>query len=287
MNGPPPLPSEAPRAAQYEALLRVLHLLTAQRNPTALFQVLARELRHVITYDVIGLALYDAAVRQRHHALEIEPQPGVVPPADVPLEETMTWWVYHHQQPLVIPSVETETRFPQLMALLKTYGIQSVCGLPLTTVHRRLGGLFLGSARPHAYAEEEVCFLARVADHIALVIDNALNFETAQREKDRLALLLDLTNTLVANLELRDLLRAISASVRRVMRCDAVGVLLPEAAGHQLRLYALDFPSSKGIVQEESLVPLDGSLAGRPSGRGSPWCSTDPTPPRSVLRSTV
>jgi hypothetical protein len=49
MHGPPPLPSEAPHAAQYEALLRVLHLLTAQRNPTALFQVLARELRHVVT----------------------------------------------------------------------------------------------------------------------------------------------------------------------------------------------------------------------------------------------
>jgi len=67
MHGPPPLPSEAPHAAQYEALLRVIHRLTGQRNPTALFQVLARELRHVITYDVIGLALYDAAVRQRYY----------------------------------------------------------------------------------------------------------------------------------------------------------------------------------------------------------------------------
>ncbi len=127
-----PTPSETPHTAHYEALLRVVHLLTAQRHPTALFQVLARELRHVIPYDVIGLALYDAAVRQRHHALEIEG----VPLADVPLEETMTWWVYHHQQPLVIPAVATETRFPQVTALLKTYGIQSVCGLPLTTVHR-------------------------------------------------------------------------------------------------------------------------------------------------------
>jgi formate hydrogenlyase transcriptional activator len=178
--------------------------------------------------------------------------------------------VYQHQQPLVIPCVETETRFPRMMALLQQYGMQSACALPLTTVHRRLGGLSLSSAHPHAYAEEEVRFLARVADHVALVIDDALNFEAAQREKDRLALLLDLTNTLVANLELRDLLRAISASVRRVMRCDAVGVLVPEAAGHQLRLYALDFPSSKGIAAEESLVPLDGSLAGQAFRTGKP-----------------
>ena len=220
---------------------------------TALFQVLARELRHVVPYDGIGLALYDAAVRQgSSHALEIWPQPDVVPLADVPLAETISWWVYHHQQPMVIPAVATETRFPQVMARLKTYGIQSACGLPLTTVHRRLGGLVLGSTHPNAYAEEEMSFLALVVDHVALVIDDALNFEAAQREKDRLELLLDLTNTLVANLELRDLLRALAASVRRVMRCDGVGVLLPEAAGHQLRLYALDYPDSKGFVQEDT-----------------------------------
>ena len=280
MHGPPPLPSETPHAAQYEALLRVLHLLTAQRNPTALFQVLARELRHVITYDVIGIVLYDQATFQRFtsRCFEIVNQPSVVLPSDVPPEETMSWWVYQHQQPLVIPRVDTETRFPQVMALLKTYGIQSVCGLPLTTVHRRLGGLVLGSAHPHAYAEEEVCFLARVADHVALVIDDALNFEAAQREKDRLELLLDLTNTLVANLELRDLLRALSASVRRVMRCDAVGVFLPEAAGHQLRLYALDYPDSKGFSQEEILVPLDGSLAGQAFRTGKPVVLDRPDP---------
>jgi hypothetical protein len=43
---------------------------------------------------------------------------------------------------------------------------------------------------------------------VALVIDDALDFEAAQREKNHLELLLDLKNSLVANLELRDLLRA-------------------------------------------------------------------------------
>ena len=278
---PTPLPtrSEATHAARYEALLRVLHLLTAQRNPTALFRVLASELRHVVTCDGISLALYDAEVRKHYfYALEIGPQPGVVPLADLPLEETMTWWVYQHQQPLVIPDIDTETRFPQLMALLKTYGMQSICGLPLTTVHRRLGGLCLGSAYPNTYSEEEVCFLALVADHVALVIDDALNFEAAQREKDRLELLLDLTNSLVSNLELRDLLRAISASVRRVMRCDGVGVLLPDAAGRQLCVYALDYPDSKGFIQEETLVPLEGSLPGKAFQTGKPVVLDRPDP---------
>jgi formate hydrogenlyase transcriptional activator len=73
----------------------------------------------------------------------------------------------------------------------------------------------------------------------------------------------------VSNLELRDVLRAISANVRRVMHCDAVGVQLLEAE-HQLRLYALDFPDSQGFLQEEILTPLEGSLSGQAFQTGQP-----------------
>jgi len=39
-------------------------------------------------------------------------------------------------------------------------------------------------------------------------------------DNEHLKLLLDLNNNIVSNLELRDLLRAISASVRHMMKCD-------------------------------------------------------------------
>src|SRR5262249_20649897 len=153
--------------------------------------------------------------------------------------DMVTWWAYHRQQPEVIPCVDTETRFPRLMARLKPYGMQSACALPLTTVHRRLGGLGLGSTQPDAYPEEEISFLTLVADQLALAMDDALNFEAAQhahaelqRNHARLAVLLEVTNSVVANLELRDLLRVITATLRPVMHCDAVGVALPDEADH-------------------------------------------------------
>jgi formate hydrogenlyase transcriptional activator len=261
-------------------------MLTAQRDPKALFRVLTSELRHVVAFDGICIVLYDEAAHKIHsYMLEIMNQPGVVLPSDLMPEETMTWWVYQHQQPLVIPYVDMETRFPRMMALLTTYRIQSVCGLPLTTVHRRLGGLIIGSAHPDAYSEEEVCFLSLVADQVALAIENALNFEAAQlaqaalqRNNDRLKLILDVNNSLVSNLELRDLLRAISASVRRVMHCDVAGVALPDAEGDRLRLYALDFPDSKGFVQEGHLLPIAGSPLGRVFQTGKPLLQGRPDP---------
>ena len=51
--------------------------------------------------------------------------------------------------------------------------------------------------------------------------------EELRSNNERLKLLLDLNNAIVSNLELRDLLRAISASVRHMMKCDSVGALQP------------------------------------------------------------
>ena len=283
-QAPSPPGSEAPRAARYEALLRASQAISAQRDPKTVFQVLVRELRLVVPFDAIAVVLYDEATHQIcWHGLEIVHRPGAVPASDFAPEEMVTWWAYHQQQPVVIPTVATETHFPRMMARLQQYGIQSVCALPLTTVHRRLGGLGLGSTQCAAYPEEEVRFLTLVAAQVALAIDDALNFEAAQhahaelqRNNERLALLLEVTNSVVANLELRDLLRVITATLRRVMHCDAVGVVLPDGADQQLRLYALDFPAGKGFLQETMVLPMQGSASGQVFQTGKPLALSGP-----------
>ena len=77
-----------------------------------------------------------------------------------------------------------------------------------------------------------------------------------------LQLLLDVTNQLVPHLELRDLLRAVSKQVRRVMQCDFASLSLPDAENKVLRLYTVDFPESKGDLREEVAYPVEGSLSG-------------------------
>src|ERR1700745_3243810 len=153
--------------------------------------------------------------------------------------------------------------------ILDQLGISSTCTLPLTTMHRRLGVIEVGSSRPNAYPEEEVSFLSLVANHVTLTIEGALNFEEAQRAQaelqsnnERLKLLLDMTNTLVSNLEPRDLLRAISASIRQVMHCDIVGVWLPDADPSRMRQLAMDFPEGRGFLREDSLRSIAGTNLG-------------------------
>jgi formate hydrogenlyase transcriptional activator len=141
------------------------------------------------------------------------------------------------------------------VAQLKKIGLQSACAFPLSTAHRRLGSLVIASQKPNAYSEEEVRFLSLVADQIALAMDDAINFQASRRAQERLELLLDLTNRIVSTLDLRDLLREITANLRRVMQSECVGMQLPDAEDGRLRIYALDFPESNGLIAEGYLEP--------------------------------
>ena len=73
-------------------------------------------------------------------------------------------------------------------------------------------------------------------------------------QNNRLQLLLKLTSQITSNLELREVLRAISSNIREVMDCDAVHISLPDVASGEFRVYALDFPEGKGFVKEEMLI---------------------------------
>ena len=111
----------------------------------------------------------------------------------------------------------------------------------------------------------------------SMLLDRSLNSQEPpsarpelQRESDRLKLLLDMTTTLVSTLECRDLLRTVSASIRRVMHCDIVGVWLPDVERVHLRQLAMDFPKGKGFAKEDALQPIEGSVIGAVFKAGKP-----------------
>lgn len=91
-----------------------------------------------------------------------------------------------------------------------------------------------------------------------------------QHEQTKLKLVLDLTNSVLSNLDLKELIENISPSIRKVMQLDAVGLSLPTADGKHLQVYALDFPDGKGHFQLGELLPLD-SQPGQVFITGKPW----------------
>ena len=83
-----------------------------------------------------------------------------------------------------------------------------------------------------------------------------------QHERDRLVLLLDLSNRVASDLDLRQVFQAISSEIRRIFKCDFVGLARPDGTGKQLRQHMIDYPESKGLMKEGSFYPVEGSLSG-------------------------
>jgi formate hydrogenlyase transcriptional activator len=215
------------------------------------------------------------------HFVEAETETVIARDPQLAIEESDAWWVYQNQEPLVTSLEARDARFSKFQDSLRKYGILCACTLPLTTAHGKVGTLTFASKAPNVYSAEEVHFLSLVAEQIALAFDNALHFDAAQasqqqllKKNGRLELLLELTNHVVSNLELRDLLRAVVASTRRIMGCDGVGICLPDTDNTHLRLYALDFPFSDESVQEESLISIDEAFPGAVFRNGKLWCGS-------------
>jgi formate hydrogenlyase transcriptional activator len=233
---------------RYEALARIAELIRSHSEEEILFQTCASELHQVVAFD--GLSWFDpAAHRVQWHFLEpYDSAFEALAVRKIPKEETVVWWVYQNQQPLVIPFIDRETRFPLVAERLSKLGIRSLCALPLSTAHRKLGSLVFASHLDDAYSPEDQQFLSVVANQIAVALDDA-------RAQARLQLLLDITNRIVTKLELHDLLREIVASIRHSMQCDSVGVALPDPEDGELRRYAVDhaeFEMAVGSASERT-----------------------------------
>jgi formate hydrogenlyase transcriptional activator len=258
--------------ARHQALLEVAEAIAQHRDLGELFHELAERLHRVVEFEYLNLILHDPARNvMRLHILETEMPRKYGPGSEFPVGETPSGWVWETQQPFILDDIEKdETHFPALLQTLRENGVRSVCSLALTTAQRRLGVMSFGRGTPHTHSETEVAFLQQVARQVAVAVDNALNFATAQayqrqlaRERDRLRVLLEVNNAMISKLDLHALLNAISASLRRVIHHEYTSLAMFEPVTNQMRVLALDFPEGKGLIREEMIVPLDGSMTGK------------------------
>ena len=264
------LPGDSPEA-QHRALLEVAEAISQHRDLGELFHELAERLHRVVNFEYLNLILHDPARNvMRLHILESEMPRNTRLGTEFKVGQTPSGWVWETQQPFILDDLGKETPFAALLQNMRENGVKSVCSLPLTTAQRRLGVMSFGRSTTHHHTESEIAFLQQVARQVAVAVDNTLNFESAQayqrqlaRERDRLRVLLEVNNAVVSKLALHDVLRAIAASLRRVIHHEYTSLALYEPATNEMRVLAIDFPQGKGLIREEMLVSLEGSMTGK------------------------
>ena len=253
-------PTIAPRSDthRYKAVVRISEAIAACREPEELAKSLANELDNFLHFDHLHLTVL------KENSKEIEYRASGkrdLSFPDLPMEELPIWEAISSPDPLRVVHWDAEERSSRFKQWTKEMGIGSGVSVLMTTPHRRLGVLGIVRYKTSPFSDDDLGFLALIARVVAFALDDGLNLRRSLHQNDQLKLVLNVSNQITSNLELRDLLRAIAGSIRELMQCDAVSVSLLEPTSEKTRLFVLDFPQGKGILREEEILPI--SSAGK------------------------
>ena len=236
-----PRPGDDERLPRYEALLRISKSLATHKTIAELFEVLGDHLHQLVPFDYLALILYDeSADWMRLVVLEPPELPRPPDTLGAVADGGTAVVVWQTQKSAVIPIPERGPLDPGL-AFIRSLGRTVACWLPLTTAHGRLGVLNFGSSNTTDYAPDIVAFMEQIAAHVAVAVDNSMNFDRLQRsreeltaERDQLRLLLDLNSLLITKHDLREVVTTVSESIQPVIPHATVGLALYEPGSQVL-----------------------------------------------------
>ena len=169
-----------------ETLVRVSQAIAAHSDPKKLFSVLVDELQRVVQFDFIGVSFRDKdSDTFQNYFIDMIGRSGLISEEELTPEETLFLRVYERQEPVLRSTNEIEPCCARLQATLKRLHIRSICALPLTTAHRKLGAITFGSRQFDTYSADEVRFVSEVAGYIALAFDDALDGQDGAVQADQ------------------------------------------------------------------------------------------------------
>ncbi len=164
--------------------------------------------------------------------------------------------VLEEQKPVFLPDVSQEMLKHRELAQFapESFG-RSTYLFPVSTSHQRYGILAVTKERGQEFAPEDVELLRSLASHVAVALECALARDSAElyqrqvvKERDRLKLLLEINNHIVSKLDINELFRSASTSLRTYFRNDFAGFWLIDKQSNLLECVLLDFPSGKGSL---------------------------------------
>jgi formate hydrogenlyase transcriptional activator len=170
----------------------------------------------------------------------------------------------HRREPVYVTDILTDPLWDDYRHVMSRYEIRSVWSRPLFGKDGKALGTFAILYRQVRSPNAADLQLIENASHITgIAIERHRNEEDLRRERDRLRLLLEITNSMASKLDLRRLVEVLSTNLLRVTRCDFCALLLPHAGGGGLRLTILYNPEPRGSLSDGASVPLHGSICGK------------------------
>ena len=170
----------------------------------------------------------------------------------------------YRREPVYVSDILTEPIWDPYRDRMLRYGIRSVWSRPLfTSVGKPLATFAILYREMRSPGTGDLQLIENASHITGIAIERHMNDEALRRERDRLSLLLGITNSMTSKLDLRRLVEALSTSLLSVTRCDFFALTLPDADSGELRLTILYNPDARGSLCDGTIIPLHGSPCGK------------------------
>jgi formate hydrogenlyase transcriptional activator len=170
----------------------------------------------------------------------------------------------YRREPVYVTDILSDPIWDDYRDSVSPYGIRAVWSRPLLASDGRVLGTFAILYREVRNPGDTDLQLIENASRIAAIaIERHTNEEKLRLERDRLRLLLEITNSMTSKLDLGHLIGALSTDLLSVIQCDLFALFLPDADSGQLRGTILYNPEPRGSFREGMIVPIHGSACGK------------------------
>jgi len=245
---------------RYRTLLEVAEAISAHRDLHELFRDLAQRLPRVVPVNFVGLSLHDPVRNtMRLHTIQANVPADLIGGHEEPIDNTPSGWVWRTQQPLLISDLTKEERWPTVVQRMISDGNNSLCYLPLTTAVRKLGGIGFSSLQKAAYSETDLEFLQQVSQLLAVAVDNVLHHRDLTLDRERLRLLLEVSEAIAAHRDLKMLFNELGKRLPSVVPFEFIGLILHDPLRDVMRIHVIAteqterIPDGSELTMEESI----------------------------------
>ena len=256
--------SDSVDGSRYRALLGLSAAIAAQPDVQEVLHSISALLSKVVHFDSLALLLLN---QQNETALLYALEAGTFNPGfgvgtELPFKDTAVAAVLEQQKPVFVPDIRKEwqrnTQFARFKPVVPQpgEGILSSYIFPVSSSRKKLGVLIFGAIDRERYSSADVELMNSVVAHVSISLEGALALDAAEtyrqeleRERDRLKLLLEINNHIITHLDVIELFRAASISIREFFKNAFTGFWLLDETSQQLQCTTLDFPESRGFVE--------------------------------------
>jgi formate hydrogenlyase transcriptional activator len=254
--------------ASYRRLLELATAIDKQTSVQAVLKSLHNLLSAILHFDGIAMMLLTEDQRSlRLVAFErASAGPHVDLGAEAPYAATAAGRAIEEQRTIYVPDIRPEmSRFPQTASQAGTTELRASYMVPVSTLRRRFGVLWFGTREESELGADDIALMEAVASNLATALESAMATDTAESyqgqlvaERDRWKLLLEINNHVITHLDVKTLFRAACSSLRKYFDNDYAAVWTIDKDQNRLECAAMDFPTSRGFLDDITMPALTG-----------------------------